>query len=114
MFFANDFSSVGGAGLGKNGVKKMGGWRRLSAEGKRRHKKLFEPARHSIQHTLPASFFCAGDTLPFLAPASSAGQAIFSKALIFFCYLFLYQGKKSKRSLRGIPRRKAVLPAWQL
>jgi hypothetical protein len=67
----------------------MGGWRRLSAEGKRRHKKLFEPARHSAQHTLPASFFCAGDTLPFLA--------IFSKALIFFCYFFCIKAKKVNR-----------------
>jgi hypothetical protein len=73
-------------GLGKNGVKKMEGWRRLSAAGKRRHKKLSEPARHSIQHTLPASFFCAGNTLPFLA--------IFSSALIFFCYFFCIKAKK--------------------
>jgi hypothetical protein len=64
----------------------MGGWHRLSAEGKRRHKKLFEPARHSIQNILPASFFCAGDTLPFLP--------IFSKALIFFCYFFCIKAKK--------------------
>jgi hypothetical protein len=78
----------------------MGGWRRLRhTEGVRRHKKLFEPARQPITNTLPASFFCAGDTLPFLAPASGAGQAIYSEALTFFCYFFCV--KKSKRSLRG-------------
>ncbi|MET0461771.1 MAG: hypothetical protein ABW007_01400, partial [Chitinophagaceae bacterium] len=31
-------------------------------------------------------FFCAGDTLPFLA--------IFSSALIFFCYFFCIKAKK--------------------
>jgi hypothetical protein len=73
----------------------MGGWRRLSAEGKRRHKKLSEPARHSIQHALPASFFCAGDTLPFLA--------IFSSALIFFCYFFCIKAKKVKGHFEVLP-----------
>ncbi len=64
----------------------MGGWHRLSAAGGEGTKKLSEPARHIITNTPPASFFCAGDTLPFLA--------IFSKALIFFCYFFCIKAKK--------------------
>ncbi|MBO9658481.1 MAG: hypothetical protein J7527_06625, partial [Chitinophagaceae bacterium] len=86
---AEESSILRGPGLGKNGVKKMEGWRRLShAAGVRRRQKLFEPARQSIINTLPASSFGAGDTLPFLA--------IFSKALIFFCYFFCIKAKKVK------------------
>ncbi|MCG2613252.1 hypothetical protein LZZ85_03135 [Terrimonas sp. NA20] len=68
IFLASESSSLNAPGLGKNGVKKMGGWHRLShTEGVRRRQKLFEPARQSIHHTFPASFFGAGDILPFLA-----------------------------------------------
>ncbi|MET0464465.1 MAG: hypothetical protein ABW007_14970, partial [Chitinophagaceae bacterium] len=49
--------------------------------------------------------FCAGDTLPFLA--------IFSSALIFFCYFFCIKAKKVNGVSEVIPRKKSALPARQ-
>ncbi|MET0464492.1 MAG: hypothetical protein ABW007_15105, partial [Chitinophagaceae bacterium] len=46
-------------------------------------------------------FFCAGDTLPFLA--------IFSAALIFFCYFFCIKAKKVIRVSEATPRKNSAL-----
>ncbi|MET0462320.1 MAG: hypothetical protein ABW007_04175, partial [Chitinophagaceae bacterium] len=43
-------------------------------------------------------FFCAGDTLPFLA--------IFSAALIFFCYFFCIKAKKVNRDFDPSSKKK--------
>ncbi|MET0462104.1 MAG: hypothetical protein ABW007_03085, partial [Chitinophagaceae bacterium] len=47
-------------------------------------------------------FFCAGDTLPFLA--------IFSAALIFFCYFFCIKAKKVNRDFDPSSK-KSAFPA---
>jgi hypothetical protein len=79
-------SSFGRFGLGKNGVKKMGGWHRVNAEGVRAQKSCLSQHANQTQTFYRRVFFCAGDTLSFLA--------IFSTALIFFCYFFCIKTKK--------------------
>ncbi|MET0464503.1 MAG: hypothetical protein ABW007_15160, partial [Chitinophagaceae bacterium] len=50
-------------------------------------------------------FFCAGDTLPFLA--------IFSAALIFFCYFFCIKAKKVNGDF-DLPSKKAPCPPGKM
>ncbi|MET0461776.1 MAG: hypothetical protein ABW007_01425, partial [Chitinophagaceae bacterium] len=47
-------------------------------------------------------FFCAGDTLPFLA--------IFSSALIFFCYFFCIKAKKVNGDFDPSSKKKRPCP----
>jgi len=101
-FRYEDSSSCGGLGPGKNGVKKMGGWLRLSAAGAKAQKSCL--SQHAIQtkNSSGEFFFCAGDTLPFLA--------IFSKALIFFCYFFCIKAKKVNRDFEVLTSKKLRQP----
>jgi hypothetical protein len=82
----NDSSSFSGPGIGKNSVKKMGGWHRLNAAGAKAQKSCLSQHANPSQTILRRVLFCAGDTLPFLA--------IFSKALIFFLLLFFASRQK--------------------
>ncbi|MET0461748.1 MAG: hypothetical protein ABW007_01285, partial [Chitinophagaceae bacterium] len=65
-------------------------------------KKLSEPARQTTNIPYRRVFFCAGDTLPFLA--------IFSSALIFFCYFFCIKAKKVIRDFDPSSKKKAFCP----